>query len=62
MGLGRLGTAHDPAQGAGMGAKRSELIAALMTSIVEAGQGPAGGDRDSVGWRQERATARSPSA
>ena len=38
-----------------MGAKRSELIAALMTSIVEAGgSNPAGGDRDSVGWRQER--------
>lgn len=37
------------------GASRKELISALATALVEANLGnPAGGDRDSVGWRQER--------
>jgi hypothetical protein len=42
-------------RGARKGAKRSELIAAMETSLVESGGGnPNYGDRDSVGWRQER--------
>lgn len=44
--------------GRDQGANRTQLLAALDTAAVEANyRNPSGGDRDSSGWRQERASS-----